>query len=122
MAVWLNVRLCLRKTNDLAGFLPLAALFEQFDPFEPLQDVTLGGDGTCAFKATMLRHRDPFSKSVGDLNSAAGFFNPSTPSFRSNLHLVTEHHVPAGSSHLVEDMELLGETTSPIRHAPLLDD
>ncbi len=73
----LNVGLSLRKTKYFTGILPLTAFFKQFDAFETLQDVTFCGDGTCAFEATMLRHREPFLEMSRDLTSAAAFFNPS---------------------------------------------
>lgn len=45
----LNVGLGFRKADDFVAILPLAALFQQFDPFEALQDIALGGDGAGSF-------------------------------------------------------------------------
>ena len=55
----LNVRLGLGKADNLAVFLPLTSLLEQFDAFEALQNVALSSDGAGAFEAAMLRHKKP---------------------------------------------------------------
>jgi hypothetical protein len=53
----LGVRFCFRKANDFPAFFPLAALLEQFDAFETLQDVAFGDDGAGPSKTAMLRHK-----------------------------------------------------------------
>jgi hypothetical protein len=44
------------QTDDLVASLELATLLEQFDAFEPFQNVSLCGDLACAAEASMLRH------------------------------------------------------------------
>jgi hypothetical protein len=60
------------QTDDLVARLELTALLEQFDSFEPLQNVALYGDSAGAFKAAMLGHK------IGELR--AGKISPSARS------------------------------------------
>ena len=45
LRVWLG----LRKADDFRAFLELAALFQELDALETLQDVSFGGDGAGSF-------------------------------------------------------------------------
>jgi hypothetical protein len=53
----LNVRLRLRKAEDLLAVLELAALFQKFDALETFQDVPLRRDGAGSLETAMLRHK-----------------------------------------------------------------
>jgi hypothetical protein len=53
----LRVRFCFRKADDLAALFPLAALFEQLDAFETLQDVPFGDNGAGSSETAVLRHK-----------------------------------------------------------------
>ena len=53
----LSVGLGLGQADDFAAVFPLAALFEQLDSLEALQDVALGDDGAGSFYAAVLRHK-----------------------------------------------------------------
>jgi hypothetical protein len=44
----LEIRLRLRQSDYFRAFFPLPALLKQFDPFETLKNVPLGGDGAGA--------------------------------------------------------------------------
>lgn len=50
-------RLGLAKADDAVPFLPLVALAEEFDAFEPLEHVALGAKGRRAAEAVVLRHK-----------------------------------------------------------------
>lgn len=53
----LSVRFRFGKTDDLTAVFPLAALFEQLDSLETLQDVAFSDDRAGSFKTAMLRHK-----------------------------------------------------------------
>lgn len=53
----LGVRLCFGKTDDPAAVFPLAALFEQFDALETLQDVAFRDNSAGSSKTSMLGHK-----------------------------------------------------------------
>lgn len=53
----LGVRLCFGEADDLAAFFPLAALFEELDPLETLQNVALSDDRAGSSKTAVLRHK-----------------------------------------------------------------
>ena len=57
----LRVRLGFRKPDHLAAFFPLAALFEQLDALETLQNVAFRDDGAGSSETAMLRHRGKLS-------------------------------------------------------------
>lgn len=57
----LRVRLGFGEPDDFATFFPLAALLEQFDAFETLQNIALRDDRAGSSKAAMLRHRGKMS-------------------------------------------------------------
>src|SRR4029453_7411453 len=46
----------LAQADRTVAWLELATLLQQFDAFEPLEDVSLGGDGATAFETAMLGH------------------------------------------------------------------
>jgi hypothetical protein len=46
------------KSNDLVTRLVLASLFEQLDTLKAFQNVAFGSDGTGAFEASMLGHKN----------------------------------------------------------------
>src|SRR2546423_8775312 len=50
----LRVWLCFRQTDYFAAVFPLAALVEQLDPFEPLQNVAFRDDRARSSKTSML--------------------------------------------------------------------
>ena len=49
-----GVRLRFGKAHNSAAFFPLAAFFEQLDPFETLQDIAFRDDGAGSSEASML--------------------------------------------------------------------
>jgi hypothetical protein len=53
----LNVRLGLGQIHHAAALFPRAALFEQVDALETLENVALGCDGTGGTEAAMLGHK-----------------------------------------------------------------
>jgi hypothetical protein len=52
----LGVRLRLAQAKGAIAGLELAALLEQLDALETLEDIALHGDGAASFETTMLRH------------------------------------------------------------------
>jgi hypothetical protein len=52
----LRLRLRLAETNRAVARLELTALLQQLNAFEPLENVSLGGDGATAFETAMLGH------------------------------------------------------------------
>jgi hypothetical protein len=67
----------------------------------------------------MLRHKKYFLRGSRDLTSASIFFNRR---LQASLELITEHHVPARSRHLVENVKALRNQILPVRHPALFDD
>jgi len=53
LRVWLRFG----QANDFAAFFPLAALLEQLDPLETLQNVAFRNDRAGSSKAAVLRHK-----------------------------------------------------------------
>ena len=53
----LNVRLGLGQVHHATAFFPLAALFQQLNPLETLQNVPFGYDSAGSSKTAMLRHK-----------------------------------------------------------------
>ncbi len=52
----LRFRLGFRQTDRALAFFPLAALFEQFNPLEPLENGTLATGSTANFERCVLGH------------------------------------------------------------------
>ena len=57
MRCWLGFRSRFTKADDFFAGLVLTTFFEEFDAFEALENVALGGDGAGSFEAAVLGHK-----------------------------------------------------------------
>ena len=55
--VSLGFRLCLAEAEHAVAFLPLAALLEEFDALEALENIAFGAQGAHGSETSMLRHK-----------------------------------------------------------------